>query len=1097
MANIKLVVIAIVFFLFGISGADALNTTLNTTPISSGFTPDFINIDANTMMLVNLTTNATEGNVTSVTFSFGAGASYVASSNRSSLLDWAFSTTGTSIAWTYGAGATVFPANATYNFYFNITAGTAGELSLIPQITVTKYNETNASVSHTLTTAINVTADGRATAGILTVNFALAGFVKNETGSLSNNTNVSVYAVVMQPNAPPAEWFLRSTRTDANGFFSLTGINATSFTSTVYRVKIIHYNETLSNNGVATKVGPTLPPFPGMLFSRPPKMAGREDFDAPPTINGTTFNLQPAVTLNISATDWNGIYNKFGYEVSDINSGFPIDSSIFASTANVQVVVPAGRDYNVMVARPPSDGTVGFLSGPPTVCNGTFINATTCPSMPRSNASTGSLTAVSGSSINVRFNLTDIQRQFYGCLSVSGNATQIDNITVINPRMMPYAGFVPPVEADDGNISTSDQAQLNMTFHKLNTSCPASAIAWFNISLLSSTYLVEFFGSNTTVSNAAFSAVGVVQNVSLASGSVNLNLTLKPMLGTWYTGGLGAVNTSKMLFNFTNASGTTLTQAPNVELVVYYPQTGKIRYMIDTTEISSGIFYFPIVNETNVFARINVYGRGPPVEKKVNLTATKVVVTVDDGAGFGFRRMLANGTLDTDMNVSAIPIQMRFLTNSAACNVVDPATSCELATMTAASFNPFKVMMAGKVNMELKIISSGVKITYINYDMFQAKPPTNTMFDEASEAASSGNAVLWKFGSFAPADAYDYAIIAMPYSDSTFDEGKEIRASIPVLYDEDMNEVWNRTAGNTQDNLTYDYAGAKSANYNSTGYRGLLDATGVSCSTTDSNIASFYCYIDISGNILYMRIPHFSSVGPQVSGTAVGSTAAAAAAGGSGGGGIGDQRSTVVIAQINPGAPATLSIDGKRIGVSEIALEVLSQAKDVSVSVTKFMAKPASVTQAAAGTLYSYFDFSTNVPNTNIKLATIKFQVSQKWIADNGIDKTKVSLQHWETNKWDNLGAKLLKEDADFAYYESATNGFSVFAVTGEKIGAVGAAQQQVQQEAQQQQAAQQKAAKPASQQAQTTAILVVIVVIVIAAIAYTMLPKRRAGRRW
>ena len=1093
MVNSKLIVIltAIVFFLVGISGADALNTTTNTTPLSSGFTSGFVDINTNTALNISLTTNASDGNVSSVTFSFAGGAVYVAASNQSSLLNWAFTAGGNTITWAYGAGATLFQANTSVDFIFNITAGAAGELPLIPQITVAMRNATGSNL--TLTTSINIMGDGRASNGLFTVNFALNGFVKNETGQLSNNTNVSVYAVVMQPNLPPVEWFLRSIRTDANGFFNLTGINATSFASTVYRLKIIHYNA----SGTATKVGPTLPPFPGMLFSPPPKMIGLPDFEAPPTLNGTTFNLQPAVTLNISAINVTGQFHSFGYEVSDIASGFPIDSSIFASISNVQVVVPAGRDYNVMAVRAPGNGVVGFLPGSSLVCDGAFINASTCPSMPRSNASTGTLTAAGGSNINLRFNMTDTKRQFTGCLSVSvfnATRTNITNITGINPRMMPYAGFIPPVKADDGSINLSNQAQVNMTAHKLSTSCPVGAIAYFNITLLSSTYLVEFYGANDTVSSTAAYTVGVVQNVSLALGNVDMNLTMKPMLGSLYAAGLGAVNTSKMLFNFTNSSGTSLAQAPNAELVVYYPQTGKIRYMIDTTEISSGIFYFPIVNETNVFARVNVYGRGPPVEKKVNLSATKVVVTIDDGQGFGFRRILANGTLDNDMNVSSIPINMRFLTNSAACNVVDPAVSCELATMTAANFNPFKVMMAGKVNMEMKIVSSGVRLTFINYDLFQAKPPTNSIFKESADTGS-GNTNIWKFGSFAPADAYDYVIIAMPYSESTFDENKEIRVSVPVLYDENQNVIWNRSASDTQDSLTYDYAGAKSANYNSTGYRELLNATGVACSTTDSDISSFFCYIDRSANILYMRVPHFSSIGPQISGSAVGSTTTAAAAGGGGGGGgIGEQSSTVIAAEVNPGAPATLGLDGKRIGVSEVVLDVLAQAKDVSMSVTKLVAKPASVTQAASGTLYSYFSFSISVPNTNIKLATIKFQVPQKWIASNSIDKTTVSLQRWETSKWTNLGAKLLLEDADFAYYESTTTGFSTFAVTAEKIGAV-AEQKPAEATTPVAEKAASVTAKPAGQQTQTTAVLVVIAIVVIAAIAYTMMPRRR--RRW
>ena len=245
---------------------------------------------------------------------------------------------------------------------------------------------------------------------------------------------------------------------------------------------------------------------------------------------------------------------------------------------------------------------------------------------------------------------------------------------------------------------------------------------------------------------------------------------------------------------------------------------------------------------------------------------------------------------------------------------------------------------------------------------------------------------------------------------------------------------------------------------------------------------------------MYRRTRRCSFGGPQASGTAVASGTAGAASGSGGGGGIGEQKATAIIAEINPGTPATMGLDGKRIGISDIVLEVLAQAKDVSLSVTKLVAKPASVTQAAGGTVYSYFDFSVNVANTNIRQATVRLQVPEKWLAGGSIDKSTVRLQRWADSKWDDLGATLLSEDKDYAYYESTTTGFSTFAVTGEKIGAA-AAQRPVTPEetaAQQQMAA---TAKPAAA-AQATAVLVAVLIAVIAIVAYTMLPKRRRGWR-
>ena len=186
---------------------------------------------------------------------------------------------------------------------------------------------------------------------------------------------------------------------------------------------------------------------------------------------------------------------------------------------------------------------------------------------------------------------------------------------------------------------------------------------------------------------------------------------MQPLFGSFYSGFPIAnltVNATKIRFNLTNSSSGIVSQTPNMELVVYYPHTGRLKYIIDSTTFSGGAFYFPVVNTTGAWAKATVFGNGPPTETKINLKLNATNITLDDGAGFGFRRVHANGTLDNDYNVSAVPIQMRFLKYGTAatgenCNIINPSTACVIANMTAASFNPFKVLLAGKVNLEMKI----------------------------------------------------------------------------------------------------------------------------------------------------------------------------------------------------------------------------------------------------------------------------------------------------------------------------------------------------------------------------------------------------------
>src|SRR3989338_3041822 len=104
---------------------------------------------------------------------------------------------------------------------------------------------------------------------------------------------------------------------------------------------------------------------------------------------------------------------------------------------------------------------------------------------------------------------------------------------------------------------------------------------------------------------------------------------------------------------------------------------------------------------------------------------------------------------------------MRFLrTTDPACGLPNATSSCEITSMNASSFNPLKAMLAGKVNMEIKITSTNVSLIFYDYDMFSAKqPPMESILDQnaSGRSTSSGTRAVqdtWNFGSFAPADSY-------------------------------------------------------------------------------------------------------------------------------------------------------------------------------------------------------------------------------------------------------------------------------------------------------------------------------------------------------
>ncbi|MBI4173295.1 MAG: PGF-pre-PGF domain-containing protein, partial [Candidatus Aenigmarchaeota archaeon] len=170
-------------------------------------------------------------------------------------------------------------------------------------------------------------------------------------------------------------------------------------------------------------------------------------------------------------------------------------------------------------------------------------------------------------------------------------------------------------------------------------------------------------------------------------------------------------------------------------------------------------------------------------------------------------------------------------------------------------------------------------------------------------------------------------------------------------------------------------------------------------------------------------------------------TVTSRAGGGSGGGGGGGGGSSTTTDQsttsqswdkIEPQQPVIMKIQKESISVEEIKVETVSTVSAPSLSVTSSATKPAEVTQELAGTVFQYLKIEkTNIDDSKLKAATVKFKVTQKWLSDNGIDKSTVTLNRY-VKSWEKLLTKPFKEDATNAYYEATTPGFSVFAISGE-----------------------------------------------------------------
>ncbi|MFH1065608.1 MAG: hypothetical protein V1734_03850, partial [Nanoarchaeota archaeon] len=226
------------------------------------YSPTYANVSENFMLNITISAPALTGNITQIIIKDHSpdyqqrprfGVNYTSNSSSTALGIATFGVSPGAIMSWHNLTADGIVANGTnqsFTIWMNHTiAGAPASF----QFSICMYNQTNIvsanwdcdSTDDPFVQGINIT---------IGMNFGFSGYVKNDTGILQPNTNVTIYDYVLSAGGPPSEVPLMSALTDGNGLFSLKGINGSK---TLYKIKLVY------NNSVrATLVGPNLPPFP-------------------------------------------------------------------------------------------------------------------------------------------------------------------------------------------------------------------------------------------------------------------------------------------------------------------------------------------------------------------------------------------------------------------------------------------------------------------------------------------------------------------------------------------------------------------------------------------------------------------------------------------------------------------------------------------------------------------------------------------------------------------------------------------------------------------------------------------------------------------
>ncbi|MBI1970547.1 hypothetical protein HYS47_02280 [Candidatus Woesearchaeota archaeon] len=659
-----------------------------------------------------------------------------------------------------------------------------------------------------------------------------------------------------------------SSTSNASGWFNFA---VADVANAFYEVQLTWTN---TSTGATEWVGQNMPPLPSMMLQQ---------------IAGTTFYLREAGTINITAINSTGDAISFRYQIKDQALGYPISEEFTASVSSAMVVVPRDRSYSLMV-YPDQSMPVSFNWNNFSASSSYSIN-----SLSRYNATTKML--------NYKFNTTMSLVQVSGYLHYPGvGVSQWSEFTVV-PYLLEPGNMV---HAEYGDLPYNISAMFGYgdVFNAAN--------GFYNLTLPSTPAETSAMLLFVTARNGS-TYYGGFRNISnLGNGLTNFNFTsMAVLLGSsanismdTVTGGSVNIPTLKQTFNIKNSSNAFMDDInAHIEVTLDYSslQAQEFTWMLDIQQGSNSVFSVPLLGSTGV-KEINVFasgGSGDIAPKRKSYTLSQLQTS---------QNITLESFAPEDIDGGQLSgLRVALLKSSSACDVPNPAAECYVGSNEggqafgeAGGFDPMRAVLGGgKLSFRMGLLSSGIIVHYVNVDMLASGPPDALFDDSVTSDSSNGFDAAMRFGSNGPT-IYDYVLVSMPYTEtagSGLNDSSPVNISIPVLYDDDWNVIWNTSMNGTNAAVlgsNYSHYAARQSEW---AY--LLNST--ECSTNQSLLSiTTPCYLDTTNNRVWIRLPHFSGAGPSVSGTTVPAAASpspspSGGGGGGGGGGSSKKRSNAVV----------------------------------------------------------------------------------------------------------------------------------------------------------------------------------------------------------
>ncbi|RLE38902.1 hypothetical protein DRJ17_02615 [Candidatus Woesearchaeota archaeon] len=671
--------------------------------------------------------------------------------------------------------------------------------------------------------------------------FNYSGRVESLVNGVPEYVNITVTKISFGPEgiSNRGVWYTTTVNT-TTGAFTVKNIyyNTSDPFGNMYMISAKSYTD--SSYTTASEISPNLPPVDRMLM-----------IDDQFGLKDATIYLSPATTINISAVNETGPV-KFSYVVTDSGRGMPFAENFAMNESQMvnvaQVVVPADREYIVEVfpfERPPVRSTTSGISN----YNGSYYQLV----------------------VNTSFTFHKVS----GYVLLNGsviNGTTLDVVPfarVGSGKMIPIDATMPENLCSMAELSAICGSPHNDTFN--------ASIGYYEIETVATVGgmpgLLAAFLKNGSSTNYY---VGVMNYTSeYSGGDQQINISLHPAVGSvkskiFGRGGEGGdPDGMKFTFNVTSkfkkinimqrnkrSNQTEQVQDAHIEIETRYPEIPYVVYwMLDEVENSSFNMFFP----NNAEARVAVFSNNyAPISRKINLSNdNEFNITLES---FDMMEFDENGT-PISMNQSLRNLEVEFFKSTDACTKLYPSSGCRIGEKFVGFFDPIRAMMAGKVHVHMKISSSpSIEMMLFTADLLSSGPPSAFMDNQAAEDRAHGAGgydQVWKFGSFAP-EIYDYVYVGIPINTSLVDPATDtIIVSFEYLYDDDWNVLWNASAG---DGVSEVLALSDYSDY-IPDYQAYFNGTGEICSRSNS---SANCYVNTTANITWIKLPHFSGVGPRI-----------------------------------------------------------------------------------------------------------------------------------------------------------------------------------------------------------------------------------------